>query len=229
LIAHPEADSTPNESAYDAIADWYDESIRQGSLLHETVVPALFDLMGDVQGQQVCDLGCGQGTLARETATRGAAVVGIDISERLLGIARQQENEERLGIAYRRDDAQHLTTVPDEAFDGVVCCMALMDIPNLDATLCAVRRVLKPGGWFVFAVTHPCFQMPPSGGYSEERFWRSSNPNGVRGKVGAIHRPLSVYLNSLGRAHLLMERCLEPPGPGREVPAVLAARCTKGE
>src|SRR4029078_13600 len=111
--------------------------------------------------------------------------------------------------------------------DGVVCCMALMDIPDLDRTVQAVWRVLMPGAWFVFAVTHPCFQVPPSGGYDKEQFWRSDNPNGVRGKVGASHRPLSAYLNSLGNAKLSLERCLEPQGPGRDVPVVFAARYTR--
>lgn len=40
--------------------------------------------------------------------------------------------------------------------------MALMDIPDLPATLCTVARILRPGGWFVFAITHPCVQMPDS-------------------------------------------------------------------
>jgi ubiquinone/menaquinone biosynthesis C-methylase UbiE len=214
-------------AAYDAIADWYDESIRRGSLLHEIVLLSLRDLTGNVTRKRVCDLACGQGVVARELAARGAVVIGIDLSERLLEIARRREEEEPRGVVYRSDDARQLATVPDETFDGVVCCMALMDIPDLDATLRAVRRVLKPGGWFVFAVTHPCFQSPPAGGYSGERFWRSDNPNGVRGKVGAIHRPLSAYLNALARAGLYPVRCEEPLEAGRDVPAILMLRCEK--
>ena len=37
-----------------------------------------------------------------------------------------------------------------------------MDIPDLDACLRTVERILRPQGWFVFAITHPCFQMPDS-------------------------------------------------------------------
>src|SRR5205823_2728230 len=142
-----------------------------------------------------------------ELARRGAHMVGIDISPRLLGLAEQYEQAEPLGIVYRRDDAQRLAAVRDAAFDGVACHLALMDIPDLAATYQTVYRILRPDGWFVFAITHPCFQTPMSTwldvdgtasrlirGYFNEGFWRSDNPNGVRGQVGAYHRSLGTYV-----------------------------------
>lgn len=145
-------------AAYDAIAAWYDASLRAGSLIHDLALPAVWDLAGPLSGQRVCDLACGQGSVARHLAARGATVVGVDISDGLLDIARRDEEARSLGIIYRRDDAQGLHALPDAAFDGVVCNMALMDIPDLARTCRAVRRVLRSAGWFVFSITHPCFQ-----------------------------------------------------------------------
>jgi hypothetical protein len=128
--------------------------------------------------------------------------------------------------------------------------MALMDIPDLAATYQAIHRVLRAGGWFVFSITHPCFQSPhaqwiPSDDgtvsrrivtYFEEGFWRSGNPDGVRGKVGAYHRTLSSYLNELLRTGFDLARIVEPRGagpildrvPGYAVaPAFMMIRCQK--
>jgi ubiquinone/menaquinone biosynthesis C-methylase UbiE len=236
-------------SAYDEIAEWYDDSVNASSLIHDLVLPTLFDLIGNVEGLRVCDLACGQGVVARHLAKSGAAVLGVDTSARLLDIARRYEADEPLGIVYQHDDAQTLATLRDAAFDGVVCNMALMDIPDVAATFRAVHRILRPRGWFVFSITHPCFQTPASTwmdkadgtlwrevrSYFREVFWRSDNRSGVRGQVGAYHRMLSTYANALVETGLCLERLCEPqarghiaervPGYG-EVPAVLVARCT---
>jgi ubiquinone/menaquinone biosynthesis C-methylase UbiE len=245
-----EAEQQQPASAYDEIAEWYDDSVKSRSLIHELVLPPLFDLIGNVKGLRVCDLACGQGVVARHLAKSGAAVVGVDTSARLLDIARRYEAEEPLGIVYQHDDAQALATLPDTAFDGVACNMALMDIPDVAATFRAVHRILRPNGWFVFSITHPCFQTPTSTwmdkadgtvwralrGYFQEVFWRSDNRSGVRGQVGAYHRTLSTYVNCLIEAGLSLERLCEPQASGHvaervpgygEVPAVLVARCRK--
>ncbi len=63
------------QASYDEIADWYNESIETNSLMHDLVLPPVFDLLGDVRGQRICDLACGQGVLSRALAERGALPV----------------------------------------------------------------------------------------------------------------------------------------------------------
>jgi ubiquinone/menaquinone biosynthesis C-methylase UbiE len=240
------------EAAYDAIADWYDAAVRAGSLLHALILPAIWDLLGSVERLRICDLACGQGVLARQLAAKGAWVVGVDNSNKLLQIARHEEVTAPLGISYVLDDAQCLARFPAGGFDGVVCNMALMDIPDLRATTRSVRRILCPAGWFIFSITHPCFQTPqsdwaagPDGtvsrtvrGYFAEGAWRSDNAAGVRGRVGAYHRTLTTYVGALAAAGLFIERLSEPRESGElaaqlpdhvpEVPAVLIAKCRTG-
>ncbi|HLZ56935.1 MAG TPA: methyltransferase domain-containing protein, partial [Ktedonosporobacter sp.] len=234
--------------SYDQIAAWYDESVRTGTLFHDLVVPSLFDLVGVIAGQRICDLACGQGVVARQLAQRGATVVGIDVSTKLLDIARREEEAEPLGILYLHEDAQSLSSLSAASFDGVLCNLALMDIVDIEAVFQAVQRVLRPGGWFAFSITHPCFQTSASTwmneeggmvsrvvqGYFREGFWRSNNPGGVRGRVGSYHRMLSTYLNTLIAAGFSLERITEPPASGRlaervpgyqEVPIVLLILC----
>ena len=231
-------------SPYDPIAAWYDEGIRRGGSIHDLVLPALVELIGNTRGRKICDLACGQGVLARRLAGQGAKVVGVDLSLELLKIAQKEEQSDPLGITYLQDDAQHLHGLADATFDGVVCNLALMDIPNLPRAAHAIRRILRPGGWFVFTLLHPCAPVSSAEGtllhafhdYFEEGFWCSSNPTSVRGRVGAYHRTLSTYLNSFLTAGLYLEQVMEPQATGPfaasiagydRVPVVFIARWRK--
>ncbi|GAA5532566.1 class I SAM-dependent methyltransferase [Deinococcus aluminii] len=215
-------------TAYDAIAQWYDAQVRAASPAGALLVPPLLHLIGALERQRVCDLACGQGDLARLLARRGAHVTGVDCSAELLAIARQEEARSPLGVVYSVDDAQTLERLPEAAFDGVVCHLALMDIPDLAATVAAVRRILRPQGWFVFSLTHPCFQSPHArwhtaadgtvrrevSTYFTEGFWKSADPGGVRGQVGAYHRTLSTYMQTLVATGFQFCAMCEPQATG---------------
>jgi SAM-dependent methyltransferase len=232
------------------IAGWYDELVEAGSGPHETALACTMALAGDVAGLRVLDIACGQGLATRALARAGARVTGIDATAGMLERARGHERDAPLGIDYVEDDARTLASQPDAVADGVTCQLGLMDIPDLKPTLAAVRRVLRPGGWFVFVIGHPCFLAPDAetmttpggalgrfvGGYFEERFWRSANPQGVR-RAGNHHRMLSTYLNGLMAAGLTIEAVAEPrPQPllaeqqpeYSSVPMFWAARAVNG-
>lgn len=113
--------------------------------------------------------------------------------------------------------------------------MALSDIEDLDGTLQAVATILGADGWFVFSIMHPCFpgtdqKLPswPPGGYFDERWWTTEG-DGVRGRVGAHHRTLGNYLNSLIRAGLSIECTDEPGYPTVAVPTWLAVKCRRAQ
>lgn len=233
--------------SYDAVAEWYSNWVGPHSMSEDPFFAGVEALMGDVAGMYICDLACGEGRVARHLANLGARVVGIDLSANLLATARRHEKTDPRGIQYIRCDAAHLDGVDDDAFDGVICHMALMDIEDLESTLHAVVRTLQPGGWFIFAILHPCFNPAKSGelqadsgwtrtvsGYFEEGYWRSDARTGPPGKVGAWHRTLSTYINALSDAGLTVERMSEPQLGGShaecrpiwtEVPAVLIVKC----
>lgn len=174
-------------STYDDIAEWYDHWVGTHPMHEDPFFPAVEAFMGEVAARRICDLACGQGRVARHLADLGAHVVGIDLSEKLLAIARRYEETAPRGIEYVQADAQNLDDKVLGLFDGVVCFMALMDIPDLASTLHSVARILRPAGWFVFAILHPCFHTSQSGEretaegvvrtvsrYFVEGYWRSN-------------------------------------------------------
>lgn len=209
--------------AYDRIADAYDGFVAESGL-HRTSLPALLEACG--RGEVVVDLACGQGALARALAAEGRTVTGVDISRELLEIARRHEAEAPLGIRYQRDDARTLDTLESGTFDGVASHIALGDIDDLGAVLHAVARVLRPGGWFAFAMLHPCFCPPRRatldidgravlqiGRYFEEGTYRRTAENRVLGGLAWHHRTLSTIWRELRSAGLTVTDLREPYPP----------------
>ncbi|MGC4105172.1 MAG: class I SAM-dependent methyltransferase [Thermomicrobiales bacterium] len=231
------------ESLYDDLADRYDRWVSPaGDGLTD---PVLTDLIGPVAGARICAVGCGAGREARYLASREASVTGVDLSEPLLALARERETTSPMGIRYLHGNAHTLTGLGDASFDGVVCYMALMDIPDLAKALDSIARILVPGGWFVFAITHPCFKPPAYGElvdhvdgsvrrtvgkYFEEGAWDGPGKNTAHLPARAYHRTLSTYVNTLISAGFAIEALREPMGDTpvwREAAQLLYGRCRK--
>jgi len=115
--------------------------------------PVLWQFAGDVKGLTVLDAGCGTGYLSKKLCDRGARVAGIDFSERMIEIARAHYP----AIDFRVDSCTELRTLADASFDLVIANYVLMDTPDLQGTLHAFHRVLKPDGVAVLVFSHPCF------------------------------------------------------------------------
>jgi ubiquinone/menaquinone biosynthesis C-methylase UbiE len=142
-------------SPWPALAGWYDSLIEAGSGPHETALGCLRGLLPDLDGARVLDLACGQGLATRVLVDAGAtSVIGVDSAAPMIELARQR-TDPAAPVTYVVDDATRLSAIADGAVDGVTCQLGLMDIVDLDATLAATRRVLRPGGWFVAVISHP--------------------------------------------------------------------------
>jgi demethylmenaquinone methyltransferase/2-methoxy-6-polyprenyl-1,4-benzoquinol methylase len=93
----------------------------------------------------VLDLACGTGDIAFELAARGARATGLDITLRMLELARQKPEAGRLRVGFVGGDMAALP-FPDAVFDVVTTGYGLRNVPALDAALAEIARVLKPGG-----------------------------------------------------------------------------------
>lgn len=120
------------------------------------LVPAIFtafadELVEDVTpGTRVLDVACGTGIVARRAAAKGAAVVGVDLNEQMLDVARAAD----AAIEWIEADAAALP-LPDDTFDRVYCQQGLQFMPEPAAAVAEMRRVLAPGGRLTVSVWRP--------------------------------------------------------------------------
>ena len=208
------------EARYDSVADFYEAGWPDA--YDDDVSITLFDLIGSLDDSTVLDLGCGHGRMSRELARRGAHVVGIDISSALLEKARALEASEPLAIDYRYGDAASSAVLKGQVFDAVVCSMALPDIDDFEGAISTIAQALKPGGFVVFSLLHPCFpgaeqvsgSWPASKRYYDEGWWSADGESStLRRRVGANHRMLSTYVNALVQHGFALDELREPRPP----------------
>jgi SAM-dependent methyltransferase len=205
------------EARYDAIADFYVSGFSSAT---DPVSVVLLELLGPVEGRSVLDIACGHGRITRELARRGADVVGIDISGGLIARARALAENEPRGIRYIHADVTAPGMLDEGGFDAASCHFGLSDIDDLDGAIRAVSFALRDGGRFAFSLLHPCFAggkdiagvWPETGSYYDEGWWAAQDPRStLRRQVGANHRTLSTYLNTLRSHGLWLDRVAEPP------------------
>ena len=129
------------------------------------LVPALFTAMADrlldlaelKGGERLLDVACGTGIVARRGGSRvgpDAQIVGVDLNDGMLAVARRVSSGLRPAIEWRRGDAAALP-LPDAAFDLVTCQQALQFFADRPRALSEMRRVLAPGGRAAIAVLRP--------------------------------------------------------------------------
>jgi 2-polyprenyl-6-hydroxyphenyl methylase / 3-demethylubiquinone-9 3-methyltransferase len=137
---------------YDRFAPhWWDGTQRWLRTL-QNLVPARFrefDRVTTWQRKSVLDLGCGGGFMAEALATRGAIVTAIDPASAAIDIANRHAAEQGLAIRYLVGQGEALP-LADGSMDCVVCVDVLEHVADLGKVLDEVKRVLKPGGQFLF-------------------------------------------------------------------------------
>lgn len=116
--------------------------------------PVLLDFLGDVRGRRVLDAGSGQGYLSRLLARRGASVAAVENARRFHELALAYQRREPLPISHHHASISSMPFLEDGGFDAAVANYVLIDVPDYAAAIREIARVLRPGGRFVFTVTH---------------------------------------------------------------------------
>ena len=193
--------------------------------------PAFVAFIGDISGKTVLDAGCGEGYNTRIFARSGANLTGVDVSEQMIELARDEEAREPLGIRFEVASMNDLCVFADDAFDMVVSTMALMDCADYDGAVAEFARVLRPGGTLAFSVTHPCFANDPREWHRDEEgnacelvtgpyrqasriaewtFGAAPDHEREPFQVPTFSRTVAEYLNPLAANGFCLKRILEP-------------------
>src|SRR4051812_12832504 len=121
-------DSLSTREGYDRWAAIYDDEDNPLIALEE---PLVRQLLGDVRGLRLADIGCGTGRWSLPLAAAGAEVSGVDFSAAMLERARAKPAAQT--IRFVQHDLARPLPFDDESFDRVVCCLVLDHIGNLPA------------------------------------------------------------------------------------------------
>jgi SAM-dependent methyltransferase len=124
---------------------WCPENLRESEV----------HLLGDVQGLRVLEVGCGSAPCARYLAGQGATVVAFDLSAGMLGHARAAAARTAVTVPLVQADVCEMPFL-DGSFDIAFSAFgAIPFVADSAAAMRQVARVLRPGGRWVFAATHP--------------------------------------------------------------------------
>jgi SAM-dependent methyltransferase len=247
-------------TSWERVAGWYDGWVgAQGSRYHQGLaIPAVLELLEPHRGDAILDVGAGQGVLAPHLAASGIRYVGVDASPRLISMARRRHGESGRFLV---GDARRLELVPGlrrGAFSGAVFMLSSQDMDPLDEVFASLDWALRRVSRVVLLMTHASFRQPRHAGWGFDdgrrlvfrRVDAYLTPMAVPMKaIGAgeptrsFHRPISAYVNGLGRFGFAVDAMRElgdlPPGerPGgrrdfgraeAEIPLFLALRARRG-
>lgn len=186
---------------------------------------ALRGLLPDMQGKRMLDLGCGYGWHCKYAAEHGAAaVVGIDLSEKMIQKAREINNDSR--IDYRVAAVEDFDYTA-RRFDVVLSSLTFHYISSFDRICRDVASCLDRGGEFIFSVEHPVFtaqgrQQWCTNALGEIEHWPVDNyfieglrcSNFLGEEVNKYHRTLTTYIGALTGNGFEITSLVEPqPDP----------------
>ena len=214
-------------------ASWHAEVGDEGDDHHRYIVAPATKRLLDIRPDEVAlDIACGSGIYSRLMAAAGAKVLGVDVTETFLNIAREINDRDGGDIEYRRTDAtdyEQLIALGEETYDAINCTMGIMNFPSLTPLARAIPRLLKPNGRFVFAIPHPAFnrwtsrlaiERDQDGGGSRHTVaihsYLDTSPQlgiGIPGQQEPKYdfdRPIGMLLNAFFEQNLFLDRFEEP-------------------
>jgi SAM-dependent methyltransferase len=199
---------------------------EQAGVVGNAITACLLDLLGDVAGRDVLDACCGNGFLARLLAAHGAHVTGLDLSPRLIALARERDPQGT--IDYRVADLSRPLPELAEHFDAIGSYLALNDVADHRGFAATLAALTRPGGRAVLAFNNPYSSVVRE--HISDYFEHGGR--GVYGGMSAAmgttfhfyHRTLEEYLDAFLAAGFRLVKLAdvpEQPGAPWALPSII--------
>ena len=219
-----------SETSWERVATWYDGWVGdRGSAYHrQLAIPAVLDLLQPQKGEEILDVGGGQGVLAQYLVEAGASVTVVDASAKLIAAARRRHRS-LTSARFLVGDARTLPTLAglvEGGFDAATFLLSIQDMDGLEDVVRGVSWALRERSRVVLLMTHPAFRQPRHSGWGtdEGRKLTYRRIDAYLGEMAvpmkslaggqptrSFHRPISTYVNALAEAGFATDAMLEIP------------------
>lgn len=233
----PESQRKAPDTSWNKVAIWYDDLLESGAGTYQSdvILPNVLRLLNLKKGENALDLGCGQGFFSREFFKVGAHVSGVDLSQKLIALAKERSPWE---IKFGVSSADKLDFLQSDSFHAVACVLAIQNMKNVAGVFGECFRMLTSGGRMLLVMNHPAFRIPKRSawGFDDEKKIQyrrvdeyisestaeiEAHPGSdVSTKTLSFHRPLQFYFKALHKAGFAVSRLEEwtsqkksEPGP----------------
>ena len=196
-----------NEEFFDGYMNIRSQKMNYNNCIEE---PLMLKLIGDAGGKDILDIGCGTGELSSRLAQTADSVLGVDISQRMLDIAKEKNTS--ANILYEKLSMENIGSL-GKKFDMAVSSLAFHYVENFEKLILDISKLLKKRGSLVFSQEHPMvtankqlkdWVFDPE---TKDRYWPVSNYNeeGERSEkwfidnIKKYHRTLSSIINTIIR------------------------------
>lgn len=196
------------ETDYDGFAAEYNADNERNLLNAHYERPAMLELVGDVTGRDVLDIGCGAGPLAEKLAQGGARVSGFDSSAKMIEIARQRLDDD---VDLQVADLTAPLPYGNDSFDAACASLVLHYLPDWVDALTEIKRVLRPGGKLVASVNHPLlFALMEQRYFGIERYEFTHTFDGRESTLTMWHHTLDDISQAIARSGMRLVSLHEP-------------------
>ena len=183
-------------------------------------VESQLEILGDVKGKRILEIGCGGAQNSIALSKWGAKVVGVDLSRKQIMYGKRLLRNEIAEVSLLVCNMEKLP-FNGESFDIVTTAVSLHYAPDLNAVVAEANRVLVEGGYFTFSTAHPFTEgklvkyrgksAVAVRNYFKRRIvrWIDKLPDGSRVKMHSYYRTLQDYFDALTNNGFVVERYME--------------------
>jgi 2-polyprenyl-3-methyl-5-hydroxy-6-metoxy-1,4-benzoquinol methylase len=185
---------------------------EQADLSQDPIILSMLELLGDISSHEVLDACCGEGFFSRVLAAHGARVTAIDISTRLIDMAKQKDPNGL--IDYRIEDLSKPLPELEDRFEFIASHLALNDVADYRAFADTLAKLAKPGGRLVLSFNNP-YSFVVRGHISN--YFESNTLGMYQGlsqmgvKAHFFHRTLEEYADAFLGAGFRLTRLVDVP------------------